>query len=314
MTKSEFKSSRRGLLHGLGVASGAALFGAAPAIAAGDEPVDEANRQQPFYGAYQSGIITSQPSNGMIVAFDVLAADRTALERLFRTLTDRAAILTQGGPIPEHDPLLPPPDSGLMGSVVKPDNLTMTFAVGASLFDHRFGLASQRPSELLVMDRFTNDSLDPAYCHGDLLIQFCSHNVDTNIHALRDIIKSTPDLLSVRWKMEGFLPPKTVKQLGKDTARNMLGFKDGTANIDAGDPALMDALVWVQPQSAKPAWTAGGSYQVVRIIRNKVERWDRTPLHEQEKIIGRHKMSGAPLGKTDEHVDPDYNSDPQGGA
>jgi deferrochelatase/peroxidase EfeB len=73
----------------------------------------------------------------------------------------------------------------------------------------------------------------------------------------------------------------------------------------------MERMVWVQPGSDEPAWTSGGSYQVVRIIRNLVERWDRTPLAEQQRIIGRNKMSGAPLGMDKEHDVPAYASNPQ---
>lgn len=54
------------------------------------------------------------------------------------------------------------------------------------------------------------------------------------------------------------------------------------------------------------------SRQVVRIVRNRVEHWDRTPLQEQESIFGRHKMSGAPIGAKDELADPGYHSDPTG--
>jgi len=50
----------------------------------------------------------------------------------------------------------------------------------------------------------------------------------------------------------------------------------------------------------------------VRIVRNFVERWDRTPLGEQQTIIGREKASGAALGLKDEFDEPDYSGDPEG--
>ena len=80
-----------------------------------------------------------------------------------------------------------------------------------------------------------------------------------------------------------------------------MGFKDGTANLDTGSRRAMDRHVWVAPGDGEPAWAVGGSYVAVRLIRMLVEFWDRTRLSEQEAIIGRHKLSGAPLGHTDEH-------------
>ena len=50
----------------------------------------------------------------------------------------------------------------------------------------------------------------------------------------------------------------------------------------------------------------------VRLVRMLVERWDRTPLHEQQQIFGRDKKEGAPLGKVREHDEPDYGDDPEG--
>ncbi len=308
---------RRRLLLGLGLTGGAlGLGGVAGAAPAGDAaPAVENNGTQdiqPFYGSRQSGVVTAEPAAALVVAFDVLAADRSDLQRLFQGLTRRIAFLMRGGAVPDRDERLPPADSGLLGPKVFPDNVTVTVAVGASLFDGRFGLENERPRHLVAMGHFPNDALDARQCHGDLLLQICSNTAETNIHALRDVLKHFPDLLAIRWKMEGFLPPHTVKTLGRDTVRNLLGFKDGTANLNARDEALMERHVWVGAGHEEPAWARNGTYQVVRMVRTLVERWDRTPLGEQQAIIGREKATGAPLGMANERDLPDYAADPAG--
>lgn len=313
--------SRRRLLQGLGMLGGAAALGggcpfhtaAADSFSPGTVAPNSRQHAQPFYGAHQAGIVTPQQASMMLVAFDVLASDKAELERLFRLLTDRFAFLTQGGPAPAvTNPQLPPMDSGILGADIAPDNLTMTLSVGTSLFDERFGLSKHKPAQLQTMTRFPNDSLDAEQCHGDLLLQICANTQDTVIHALRDIIKRTPDLLAVRWRRDGFIADHAARSNGKETPINLLGFKDGTANPDTHNPALMDQLLWVTHEQQEPAWTHGGSYQAVRIIRFHVEMWDRTPLGEQQTIFGREKLSGAPLGMKNEHDVPDYSKDPDG--
>lgn len=313
--------ARRRLLKGLGALTGAlAVTGGCPVAhgaqtksAPGTLSPDARAQTQPFYGAHQAGILTPQQASMMLVAFDVLAADKADLERLFRLLTDRIAFLTTGGPAPQTpNPRLPPMDSGILGPVIAPDNLTITVSLGRSLFDARYGLAAKMPKKLQKMERFPNDSLDAALCHGDLLLQICANTQDTVIHALRDIIKHTPDLLSVRWKREGFISVHAARSLGKETPVNLLGFKDGTANPDTRNAPLMDNVVWVTADQGEPAWAVGGSYQAVRIIQFHVEFWDRTPLKEQQTIFGRDKQSGAPLGMQHEHDVPDYSKDPDG--
>ena len=146
------------------------------------------------------------------------------------------------------------------------------------------------------MSRFRNDALDAGLCHGDLSVQLCANTPDTIIHALRDVVKNLPDLMVLRWVQAGSVPVlPAVAGKPPESARNFLGFRDGSANPDSADAPLMDRLVWVQPGQGEPEWATDGTYQVVRIIRNFVERWDRTPLREQERIIGREKASGAPL-------------------
>ncbi|NPE56329.1 deferrochelatase/peroxidase EfeB [Dickeya dadantii] len=307
--------SRRRLLQGLGMMGGALALGADRLAQAEDKPQapqDERWEKQPFYGPYQAGIVTPQQAAMMLVAFDVLATSKPDLTRLFQLLTQRIAFLTQGGKVPDVDPRLPPLDSGIMGPEIYPDNLTITVSVGASLFDERFGLQALKPLKLQRMTRFPNDSLDASLCHGDLLLQICANTNETVLHALRDIIKQTPDLLSVRWKREGFISAHAARSKGRQTPVNLLGFKDGTANPNTGDNALMDQILWVGAASGEPAWAVGGSYQAARIIRFHVEFWDRTPLREQQTIFGRDKHSGAPLGMAHEHDEPDYGQDPEG--
>jgi deferrochelatase/peroxidase EfeB len=161
---------------------------------------------------------------------------------MFRTLTERIAFLMEGGEAATLDPRYPAPDNGLLGPRVFPDNLTVTVALGASLFDERYGLQKMKPSRLITMEQFPNDALDAHNCHGDVVLQFCSNTAETNIHALRDILRHTPDVLALRWKIDGFLPPHTIKKLGKETVRNLLGFKDGTANLDASDATVMNDI------------------------------------------------------------------------
>ena len=324
-TQNEINLQRRRVLLGMGVA-GAALAGSAlscPAMAASGAAnaqvtqapsSDKTQDHHEFHGQHQNGIVTPRPAAGMLVSFDVLATDRADLERLFRTLNERIAFLTKGGPVTQVDPKLPPTDSGILGPVVTPDNLTVTVSVGESLFDERYGLGNVKPKHLSRMQGFPNDALEPAFCHGDLSLQFCANTADTNIHALRDIVKNLPDLLLVRWKQEGTVPPQAPTKPGvpPQSARNFLGFRDGSANPDSNDNTLMNSIVWVQPGSDEPKWAVDGSYQAVRIIRNFVERWDRTPLQEQQSIFGRNKASGAPMDGHHETDVPDYSKDPEG--
>lgn len=323
MTETPARLSRRSLLAG---AAGAAFAAqASPAAAteirhAADAPLADAARAGDIvvpFGPHQAGITTPRPANGMIASFHVLAADRAALEDLFRRLTARIVFLTRGGEVPALDPRLPPADSGLLGPVIAPDALTITVALGASAFDDRPWLAALKPRVLSRMVPFRNDALVADLCHGDLALQFCANRQDTVVHALRDIVKALPDRLVLKWVQAGNVPviPRPP-EAAPESARNLLGFRDGSANPDSSDRAAMERVVWVGPDRAEPAWAVGGSYMAVRLIRNMVERWDRTPLAEQERIFGRAKTSGAPLDQpqgTEADV-PRYAADPEGRA
>ena len=325
MGSSRGSVSRRGFLGGgaaavLSTAAGASVLGAcssesnADADAEKGQPASSPQRQRfALEGVHQIGITTPAQEHAIVAAFDSVAQDSAALQAMFRTLTSEVRDLLAGSPAPALDPLLPPADNLIVGVEPPADDVTITVGVGASLFDDRYGLAAAKPKQLVKMPTFPNDKPDVARLHGDLLIQICAGTPEMCNHVLRRLMRATRESLVVKWLMPGFNKPNTLGP-GRAAGRNMLGFKDGTANPNSGDSALMDDLVWIDSDPDEPAWTAGGTYQVVRLIRNRVEFWDRTALRTQETIIGRHKATGAPLGMADETDVPDFAADPDGKA
>jgi deferrochelatase/peroxidase EfeB len=281
---------------------GAPGAGAAATTAAGAE------KAFPFHGAHQQGILTPAQRSAAFVALDVTAATRAELADLLRTITDRARFATTGGTPPDPGLSAPPRDSGILGATVVPDGLTVTLSVGASLFDERFGLAGAKPRLLRTMEDFPNDALRREVCDGDLLLQVCADDRDSVTHAVREIARATRGGMQVRWRQDGFVSPPRPS----GTPRNLMGFKDGSANREITDAKSMSDLVWAKPGGGEPGWVAGGSYHVVRLIRMLVEFWDRVNLHEQENMIGRRRDSGAPLTATHEFDDPHYELDPTG--
>jgi deferrochelatase/peroxidase EfeB len=264
---------------------------------------------EPFDGPHQAGILTPAPAQATLVALDSIAPDRSTLREALRVLSQRARELTVGGPFPLLEVDAPPADSGILGPVNAPDVLTVTIAFGASLFDGRYGLGAQRPRELVTMPTFPVDDLDPAQSHGDVLLQICAHQRDTVVHTLRELLRTVRGSLQLRWSIDGFSGAARGPS-PHNSPRNLFAFRDGTANPPTNYAALMDELVWVG--RGEPAWAAGGTYQVARIIRQHIEFWDRVGLNEQENMIGRVRSSGAPLGGTNEFEDPRYDLDPDG--
>jgi deferrochelatase/peroxidase EfeB len=305
---------RRSFLRGLagGIAGGVVAGGAAGygLHAEGTDPVAEANAAQvagllpavPFHGTHQAGILPDPQRATTVVSLNATADSIVDLRDLFQTITDRARFLTEGGTPPPVGISGPAADSGVLGPTVVPDGLTVTFGVGSTLFDDRYGLAAAKPAGLAAMQPFPNDDLDPAQCDGDLMLQLTAGNADTVLHALRDITRNTRGGMQVNWRIDGFSSP--ARPAGT-VPRNMMGFMDGIANPPA---TSNDELLWVR----EPSWAAGGSYLVVRLIRMFVEFWDRVDVAEQEQMFGRRRASGYPLDATSIDATPDYAADPTG--
>jgi len=295
--------SRRGLLVGAaGLMAGAGLgkvaraaTSAAPAGAA----VTEA-----FFGRHQGGIATPAQTNSYFVAFDLTAKTVDEVTMMLRLWTDAAQRMTAGEtarPLGDDVSVEGPDGGSALG--LAPSRLTITFGFGAGLFAKngldRYGLAARRPDALVDLPKFNGDQLVPARTGGDLSVQACGDEPQVAFHAVRELERLGYGVVQMRWAQSGFLPNSPAGE----TPRNLMGFKDGTENPAPGIttpdiPRDLGDVVWVGDEG--PLWMRGGSYLVARRIRISLEHWDRTEVDFQEQVIGRHKYSGAPIGKTSE--------------
>jgi deferrochelatase/peroxidase EfeB len=310
--------SRRRFLAG-GLASTAAVAGVTSTAAACGDDGDAASAGGPasparyldFEGPHQTGITHPANEQGLMAAFDLTATGLDEVRETFLALSEDARRLMGGEPYEDREPAYPPLYTGTVGNPPPPADLSVVVSVGASLFDGRYGLADRRPAALEKMPFLANDRLDPARSHGDVLLSITSTHEDINLFALRQLHRATRETMALHWMLGGY-NRRTQARRGEAGKRNLMGFIDGTSNLDPTDDGVMDRYVWVQDGDEEPVWTAGGSYHVVRVIRMLVEFWDRTRLSEQEALIGRRKDSGAPLDGEVETDLPDFSADPDG--
>ncbi len=324
-------ASRRGFLTkgaGLLATAGAALGSSAATeavaeTAAADPRTAEAGTQtKSFWGEHQGGIATPVQQHSYFAAFDLTATTRDEVADLFKAWTLAAARLAEGAMAEPLDATLQPVPAASSAATSKdydsyqtlslagvaadtgeaiglpPNRLTITFGLGPGLFSKdgkdRYGLASHRPAALVELPRFVGDQLVEGHTGGDLSVQACADDPQVGFHAVRQLARIAAEVAKVRWAQTGFVGGFSAKQ----TPRNLMGFKDGTVNPSIADPTAMAKFVWVGDEG--PDWMRGGSYLVVRRIRIALEHWDRMKTAFQEQTIGRHKYSGAPLGKSQE--------------
>ncbi|EIV93843.1 iron uptake transporter deferrochelatase/peroxidase subunit [Frankia sp. QA3] len=295
--------SRRRALFGAAGLAGAGVVAATAAGCSDDSSTSTAAAPRgvvPFHGAQQAGIITDAQDRLAFAAFDVSAGvSRDQLRELLAGWTAAAARMAAGQAVADDEaaPHSPPRDTGEAIGLTA-GNLTITFGVGPSLFDGRFGLAGRKPAALADIPPLPGDNLDPLRSRGDLCVQACADDPQVAFHAVRNLRRLAQGTAVLRWFQLGFGRTSTTSD-SQDTPRNLMGFKDGTNNIKREDTASLDRHVWVGADGDQ-AWMRGGTYVVTRRIRMLLESWDRDFLLDQEQVIGRTKTSGAPLGAAKE--------------
>ncbi|MQS13080.1 deferrochelatase/peroxidase EfeB [Streptomyces kaniharaensis] len=259
----------------------------------------------PFHGEHQAGILEPQQARVQLAAFDLAdGAGRDGLRGLLRRWSRTAARLTAGEPAEEFENQVAL-DAG-------PCSLTLTFGFGATLFD-RTALADRRPPGLEPLPSFPGDALDPARGDGDLFVQIGADDALVAVHALRVLQRQAAGTAALRWQCAGFArtPGATPHPM---TSRNLMGQIDGSNNPRPADDGF---AATVFAGADQPAWLAGGSYLVFRRIRMLLDHWEALPPDRQERVIGRRKSDGAPLGApagAGEHAPVDLSAQgPDGG-
>ncbi len=279
----------------VGVAATAAADRAGP-LARGRSTGDTGT--VPFWGEHQAGIATAAQDRLHFAAFDLTATGRQDVVDLLRAWSQAASRMCAGRTAAElgDDPVPPPTDTG-EALDLNAARLTITFGLGPGLFSSRgvdrYGLASRRPPALVDLPSFPTDALEPDRSGGDLAVQACADDPQVAFHAVRNLVRIGRGVVVMRWSQLGFGRTSSTSRR-QTTPRNLMGFKDGTNNIEAEDAQLMDQFVWVGDEG--PSWMRGGSYLVARRIRIRIEAWDRDSLGDQEARVGRKKVTGAPLG------------------
>nr|WP_243864751.1 iron uptake transporter deferrochelatase/peroxidase subunit [Paenibacillus castaneae] len=304
--------SRRDLLRLAGVGGAGLLFGGAGVgglfstkertaakNSASEAKTADKNNIISFYGSHQAGIVTPPQDFIVFAAFDLTTASLDEVRMLFKAWTAASASMTSGEMIgsSNNNVNMPPSDTGEAAGLT-PSRTTITFGVGPSFFDSRFGLAGKRPEALTELPPFGGDELRSEWSGGDIGVQVNADDLQIAFHAIRNLARIARGKAVLRWTQEGFQRTSGSDPTGS-TPRNLMGFKDGTGNPDVHNETEMKKVVWANASDGA-GWMDRGSYMVVRRIRIRVEVWDRSTLGDQEATFGRHRDSGAPIGAAHE--------------
>ncbi|MET9274332.1 Dyp-type peroxidase [Kribbella sp. NPDC003557] len=170
-----------------------------------------------------------------------------------------------------------------VGFRVPDDQLSCVAGIGASLWRRLYSLPAPRglhPFRGVAGARHTAPAT-----HGDLLLHLRARSLDLCFELARQVMARLAGHVKLRDEVHGF---KYFDQ------RDLLGFVDGTEN-----PSGAEAVAAVTIGAEDPAY-AGGSYVIVQKYLHDLDAWQALPVAEQERVIGRAKLSDVELPAADQ--------------
>jgi len=171
--------------------------------------------------------------------------------------------------------------SGLRRSVgfrIPEGALTCVVGIGAAVWERLFG--QPRPAELHPFPGFAGARHGAPATPGDLLFHIRAHRFDLCFELAQRLTSRLGPYARVVDEVHGF---RSFDE------RDLLSFVDGTEN-----PEGAEALAAVVIADEDPAF-GGGSYVVAQKYLHDLAAWDALPVEEQERAMGRTKLSDIEL-------------------
>jgi putative iron-dependent peroxidase len=156
--------------------------------------------------------------------------------------------------------------------------LSCVLGIGSDAWDRLFG--QPRPIQLHPFREIRARGRHAVATPGDLLFHIRAQHFDLCFELGTQIVARLGDAISLADEVHGFR---------YFDARDLLGFVDGTEN-PTGQAAMDATLI-----GAEDAAFAGGSYVIVQKYVHDLAGWNALPTEEQERIIGRTKLSDIEL-------------------
>ena len=157
--------------------------------------------------------------------------------------------------------------------------LAVVAGIGSEAWDRLF--TGPRPTELHPFRSLDGGRHRAAATPGDLLFHIRAATMDLCWELGSLVVGRLAGAATVVDEVHGF------KYFDE---RDLLGFVDGTEN-PTGPPA--EAAVIVDAEE-DPAF-AGGTYVIVQRYRHDMDAWNALTVEEQERVIGREKLSNVEL-------------------
>jgi putative iron-dependent peroxidase len=165
-----------------------------------------------------------------------------------------------------------------VGTRVPTGDLSCVCGFGSDAWDKLFG--TPRPASLHAFREFGEGRRHAVGTPGDLLLHIRADHMDLCFELAALIMQRLSGAVTVVDEVHGFR---------YFDLRDMVGFVDGTENPSGRSMAGFTLI------GDEDAAFAGGSYVIVQKYFHNLEAWNALPVEQQEKIIGREKLSDVEL-------------------